>query len=84
MKPLDDQSDFKEIHGEIQESEIKKVANIFSISKSRMNNNLNLQIQKANLMGSYQDSLIHKNDVSYTFQMDEIADEMTETDIYLK
>jgi hypothetical protein len=35
-------------------------------------------------MGSNQDSLIHKNDVSYTFQMDEIADEMTETDIYLK
>ena len=67
MQPLDDKSDFKDIHGEILDSEIKKIANVFSTSKSRMNNNLNQKIIKANIKDTNQDCLIHKNDISCTY-----------------
>ena len=39
-KSLEEQSEYKEISGEIMDSEIKKIINVFSIKKSRINNNL--------------------------------------------
>lgn len=39
-KSLEEQSEYKEISGEIMDSEIKKIINVFSIKKSRISNNL--------------------------------------------